>query len=509
MAKGQKRQAGAAAVLWHRIAPVIAHHVATTAGQPINRAETDGLPVYWTESGGPFYAMLTFRVGFADEPLPLRGISHLVEHLAITPKRRLYAFNGWAGMATTGFWAEGSQEEALGYLEEVCRSLTELPVDRLESERRILRTESSGRGTSLVHALISARCGARGYGAAAMDEFALNHVDADTVRAWSARHFVAENAVLILSGPPPDSLRLELGQGERATLPEPTRIAGLELPTCISIGDGAVAAGFLVDRSPATGVTIATLAERLTSRLRHELGLSYGVWTDYEALGERYAHLTIAADCTHDGVEQLTDAILAVLDELAASGPDDHDVAHEIERFERMLQTPRDAVGWYATGELFGVTPEEMVATAAATARVTPEDVAEVIGSGMRNMLMLIPAGRQPRPRFRPYPLWSGRAVTGRMLRPGGLVARLLSRRGGLVVGEEGISGLWGDGTITTVLWTECEAVLVFGDGTVVVIGCDSDRIAVPVQVFGAARVSEVRREIQTHVPADRFVPAD
>lgn len=484
-----------------------ADQLATASGRPINRTERDGLRVYWTETDGPFQATLTFRVGFADEALPLRGISHLVEHLAISPKRRLYEYNGWAGISTTGFWASGRPEEALGYLEGVSRSLSELPLDRLGGELRILRTESSGRGTALVHALISARCGVRSYGAAAMDEFALNHVDADAVRAWSKRHFVSENAVLILSGAPADDLRLELGHGQSLALPEPTRIAGLDLPTCIAAGYGAVAAGFLVERGPATGVALAALAERLTVRLRHELGLSYGVWTDYEPFGERHAHLTIAADCTDDGVEQVMDAMLHTLDQLADHGPDAQDVAHEVERFQRMLDTPRDAVGWYATGELVGVAPERLAESAAATARVTPEDVAGVIASAMQSMLMLIPAGHRPRPRFRGYPLWSERAVSGRTVRPGGVIARVLSRKGGLVLGEEGISGLWGDGTITTVRWAECEAVLVFPDGTVVVIGCDGDRITVPVRVFGVARTTELRQEIEKNVPGDRLVP--
>jgi hypothetical protein len=359
----------------------------------------------------------------------------------------------------------------------------------------------------LVHALIAARCGTRGYGAAAADEFALNHVNEDAVSEWSKRHFVAENAVLILSGPPPDDLRLELRHGERAPLPEPTRIAGLELPTCISAGAGAVAAGFLVERGPATGVALATVAERLTARLRHELGLSYAVWTDYEPMGERQAHLTVSADCTDDGVAQVTDATLATLDAMASHGPDSQDVAHEIERFQRMLETPIDAVGWYANGELVGVAPEELAASVAATARVTPEDVAAVIRNGMESMLMLIPYGSRPRPRFRRYPSWSERAVVGRVVRPGGLVARLMSRKGGLVVGDEGMSGLWPDGTITTIRWSECEAVLVFADGTMVLIGCDGDRIPVPVGVFGAGRVSEIRSEIERHVPGDRLVP--
>jgi hypothetical protein len=97
--------------------------------------------------------------------------------------------------------------------------------------------------------------------------------------------------------------------------------------------------------------------------------------------------------------------------------------------------------------------------------------------------------------------------VSGRIVRPGGVIARVLSRKGGLVLGEEGISGLWGDGTITTVRWADCEAVLVFPDGTVVVIGCDGDRIAVPVRVFGVTRTTELRQEIEKNVPGDRLVP--
>jgi hypothetical protein len=263
----------------------------------------------------------------------------------------------------------------------------------------------------------------------------------------------------------------------------------------------------LVERGPATGVALATLAERLTARLRHELGLSYAVSTDYEPLGDDQAHLTISADCTDDGVEQVTDAMLAAFDELAADGVEAQAVAHEIERFQRMLETPQDALDWYATGDLVGVAPEDLLATVTATASVTPQQITDVIATGVESMLMLIPVGHRPRPRFRPYPLWSDRAVGGRVVRPGGLVARLLSRKGSLVVGEEGMSGLWGDGTITTTPWTECEAVLVFADGTVVLIGCDGDRIAVPVPVFGAGRVSQIRHEIESHVPSDRFVP--
>jgi hypothetical protein len=116
------------------------------------------------------------------------------------------------------------------------------------------------------------------------------------------------------------------------------------LPTCIAAGAGAVPP-VLVERSTRTGVALATLAERLTARLRHELGLSYAVWTDYEPMGERQAHLMVSADCTDDGVAQVTDAMLATLDALASHGSDSQDVAHEIERFQRMVGHARRCGG--------------------------------------------------------------------------------------------------------------------------------------------------------------------
>jgi hypothetical protein len=54
---------------------MIADQLATAAGRPINRAEREGASRLLDETDGPFRAMLAFRVGFLDEPLPLRGIT--------------------------------------------------------------------------------------------------------------------------------------------------------------------------------------------------------------------------------------------------------------------------------------------------------------------------------------------------------------------------------------------------------------------------------------------------
>jgi hypothetical protein len=60
--------------------------IALNGGVTLHHDVVDGVSTYWVATGGPFRAVLAFRVGAADETLPIRGICHLVEHLAIEPK---------------------------------------------------------------------------------------------------------------------------------------------------------------------------------------------------------------------------------------------------------------------------------------------------------------------------------------------------------------------------------------------------------------------------------------
>ena len=47
------------------------------------RTDVDGIPVFWAPAPGAFRAALLFRVGVADETPAKRGITHIVEHLAM------------------------------------------------------------------------------------------------------------------------------------------------------------------------------------------------------------------------------------------------------------------------------------------------------------------------------------------------------------------------------------------------------------------------------------------
>src|SRR5262245_61463032 len=98
----------------------------------LQRSEVGGVPVYW-EAGMPdtqFSAGLLFRVGFSDETLRTRGLTHLVEHLALpAASRSAVDFGGEVDGTTTLFWFAGERTEVLGMVAQTCRMLTELPLE--------------------------------------------------------------------------------------------------------------------------------------------------------------------------------------------------------------------------------------------------------------------------------------------------------------------------------------------------------------------------------------------
>ena len=475
-------------------------------GVTVHHDVVDGLSTYWVPDGGQFRAVLVFRVGVADETLPTRGICHLVEHLAIDPHPRLFTFNGWSAIDSTGFWAEGERDEVLGYLSEVARMLHPLPHERLVAERQILTTEGSQRGGSIVTSLLSCRWGARTYGSASYDEYGLFRVDQEEAQAWADRYFVADNAVLLMNGEPPEGFNLELPRGERHTLPSAEWINGLQLPTGISLGQGAVGVGMEVDRSRGTGLALGLLASAATNRLRHELGVTYHVGADYQLAGPDTAHLTIAADCLDTNAEQVAKTLLTVIDTIASNGPEEADLEHERERFRRSLRAPADAMDWFATGDLIGVSREQLLESAESASEISGEDVAAVVRGGAEKMIIIVPSHVSPPSQFRPFPYFSERAVSGRRIRVKGLSGWLSKRGAGVILGDEGLTAVYGEDKFGTVEWSDCEVVLHWSNGSVMVIGRDGDRVPVMVETFGQNGAQTALDELRRRVPEERFV---
>ena len=75
--------------------------------------EVDGVPTLVAPTLGPPRAGLMFRVGQADETLARRGITHLLEHLALHPVGgSAYHHNGRTGPATTTFYVQGGADDS-------------------------------------------------------------------------------------------------------------------------------------------------------------------------------------------------------------------------------------------------------------------------------------------------------------------------------------------------------------------------------------------------------------
>lgn len=113
----------------------------TTATDPdIRTTEVDSIRTVLAPAPGPVTAGLFFRVGVADETLATAGITHLVEHLALHRHgvSDLH-YNGATAATYTLFHVTGTPDEVVTYLNGVCAALRDLPVERLETERDILR----------------------------------------------------------------------------------------------------------------------------------------------------------------------------------------------------------------------------------------------------------------------------------------------------------------------------------------------------------------------------------
>jgi len=151
------------------------------------RTERQGIPVWWKDVPGPFWGAMIFRVGQADEPLSMRGITHLVEHLSLFPLgHRDFEYNGFVDDVRCVLHAVGERDEVLDFLRLTAVSLGDLPLDRLELERRVLRNESSG-PDDVYTRLRGHRFGAAGYGLPNYVELGLRWLGAEQVATGPAR----------------------------------------------------------------------------------------------------------------------------------------------------------------------------------------------------------------------------------------------------------------------------------------------------------------------------------
>lgn len=267
------------------------------AGVQFTETEVNGIRTFVADTPGPLCAELLLRVGHADETFTTRGITHLVEHLALFREDSgCPEVNGYVSWTFTSFRAVGNTEQVGRFLDGLVRQLARLPLDRMVDECRVLAAERMQRGPSIHQPLFVYRYGLRDFGLAFLDDASADQLDPQQVQDWADQHAAAHNAVLLLSGPPPPGFTSRLPDGVPLAVPDPARSMLAARPVWIHGPDDQVLMHAVVARSAASIVTGQILRRRLYATLREEHALAYSPTVAYEPMDARFALMGIGSD---------------------------------------------------------------------------------------------------------------------------------------------------------------------------------------------------------------------
>lgn len=455
----------------------------TDAAGRIERLEIDGVTVYWAPEASRSMAAIQFRSGRADEPFAQMGVSHLVEHLALYPiGRRPYATNGYVDHVRTVFHATGRPDEVGTHLTQVTEHLGALPTDRLADESRILRTEAMQRTPTIGEHLMWFRYGARGYGSLVLPELGLGVMDGDAAVAWAAAHHTRGNAVAWIAGPMPDTIRLGLPDGERVRTVTRTMVDPLPLPAWTPGRLPGIALGVVIPRTSAATMTMRILTARLERRLRYDVGKSYEVSLAYLPLDADVGHGSLYASALDGEVEAVRREFLEIMDAYLEHGPTPDELADDIDGYERTMDDPDAVVGELERlvfNDLLGHpadTPDELLAEMRA---VTTEAARAAAEAAIASAVLAGPVPDGPGGRWQPYPAWSSERLDGRRHETRARRFPWQKRTEQLVVADEGVTWLGGDGQALTVRYANCVGVVADPGPVRVLYGADGFTVRV------------------------------
>lgn len=312
----------------------------------MQRTEIDGVTTFWEQGPEPFTGSLVFGVGARHETFRTAQVAHLVEHLVMStmPKSHL-DHNARVEIDTTTFHATGPREAVVDFLERVCHALTDLPLDRMEREAGVLDAEE---GTSEHPALcwaLDRRFGRSGPGLLSSTGPGPKRITQEHVRDFVARHFVRDNAVLVLTGPPPEGLRLSLPAGGRA--PErPGKATPLPLPGLLYDEIPHPTLSFTLPREEWSGSLVRILAERVLDDIRHQRGIAYDVDVATARLDADQTIHALFTDGHEDQAGTIASTIWSALQDLAERGPSQAELDHDRAGFAAYIEDPRASLDW-------------------------------------------------------------------------------------------------------------------------------------------------------------------
>jgi len=471
--------------------------------------EIGGVPTVWADAPSPMRAGLLFRTGVADETLATVGVTHLIEHIALSsiddPMRRN---NGFVSPQTTGFLTIGTADEVCAFINQICRNLSDLSGDRLEVEKQVLEAESSSRSFDPRRDLLCERFGARGFGLLDMQELGLRGATIDSLHEWSRRVFTKGNAVLWMSGEPPTGLKLDLPDGERQPIPAlDTVLVDFPCWTAEKSDRGIVSAS-LIPRNSAATVLCHITDKRLNAGLREEHAVSYNPFVSYEPLDAEVAHFCMLAESDPSRRRELAEAFEVVVEGLAQIDEEEIESA-KAEILEHMVGTLAPQPGDEALMDVQGAANDWIHGRDNGTLRqqaaelrdVTLGDVQESVRHLQESMVVALPSAAIVRP-------WVGRQTRNaeKPLVEGAEIMCVDApiQRERLRYGSAGVSIRTSLQSHTTVLFNELQAALRHDDGALFLVSADGTSIALEPALWRQG--DEVLREISRHIPDSKFV---
>ena len=270
---------------------------------------------------------------------------------------------------------------------------------------------------------------------------------------------------------------------------------------------GAIAFSFEAKRSTALRTGLSILRHRIQDRLRFDLGLSYDVGGAYSPLTTDRVHVTLVSDATDQNSPRVADEMLAVLDALAAEGPSDEELEHELDDHRASHADPvvlASRLDYLASQYLFGDPSPETVSFLAEQEQLTAAEVAAAIASARGSMIAIAPETVESLPGLNDYPVNSpGTIDSGRRFRTPGLRLRRSESDPELVVGTEGVMMTYGRSRIT-VPFDRCTLAIRYPDGSRTLIS--EDGFFAPVAPSDWKDGKEAVAAIDAAIPTDRVI---
>ncbi|MFG3642301.1 hypothetical protein ACGF3C_18760 [Micromonospora sp. NPDC047762] len=446
----------------------------------MRREEIDGVTVIQRTVPGSLAASLTFGCGVRDEEIDSIGLTHLVQHLVDWTEDHIaenHQDNIW--MNDTSFLAGGPPDQVVRHFATICSAISNLPpedlsdaVEGLDADSRYMSNIEEGLRDPWG-ALLSRRFGPSGHGLSRWPAVDYKLFTADEIRRYVERFFTSGNAVLTVTGEPPQAMRLPLPAGPRVTRSTPLvnnqtgpiwyadEVRGVAL--IISV-EPSVEAVFLMwalrarvaEAVHRAGVAIgAEFMCEVVDSTRHELGLR--VTPDFGRKGKKF-DATVAAEL-----------LWAELRRLVSDGVDRVEIANLMPTQDEDLTVE---VEWKdAIHSLDSLTHRELLGTAeiycseslSELAGLTPESARDVVSGWLSSAMIVVPYGSKPNlPRATEDSCRTTRFVpAGEVVRPP--FSKRFHNKAKLVIGIDAISTVDGDGNVHTVPLSQALVVERFG----------------------------------------------